>query len=81
MSSLPRLAVALVALFAVLLIAVLAWVGGELHYHNCLSKEQLNATTVSTKQVNYGGVYSGGSGEETDTSSSANPAKCSRLPW
>jgi hypothetical protein len=39
--SLHRVAVAALAAFAVLLIVLLAWVGGEEHYGNCLEKASL----------------------------------------
>jgi hypothetical protein len=30
-----------VALFAVIALLLVAWIGSELHYNNCLTKEQL----------------------------------------
>jgi hypothetical protein len=39
--SLPKVAVVAVAVIAVLFVVLLAWIGGEAHYGNCLEKVAL----------------------------------------
>ncbi len=39
--SLPKVAILAVSVFAILLIGLLAWIGGEEHYGNCLERAAL----------------------------------------
>ena len=39
--SLPKAAIAAVAVFAIVLVVLLAWIGSEEHYGNCLEKAAL----------------------------------------
>ena len=39
--SLPRAVSAALAVFAILLLVLLAWIGGEAHYGNCLEKASI----------------------------------------
>jgi hypothetical protein len=43
--SLPKAAIAAIALAVVTFIVLLAWIGGELHYRNCLAHDELIANT------------------------------------
>jgi hypothetical protein len=44
--SLPRIAIAAIAAVAILLLVLLAWIGGELHYGNCLSDAEARAASA-----------------------------------
>ncbi len=46
--SLPKAAIVAVAVIAVLFVLLLAWIGGEAHYGNCLEKAALQHP-VATK--------------------------------
>ena len=86
--ALPRRRVALWLLVVGVLIAAcgLLWVGGELHYRNCLTKAQVQlASESNSSATDYGKVFGGGVdyGELFGGSSSSGNAEphCSRLPF
>jgi hypothetical protein len=45
--SLPKIAIAAIAATVVIFIVLLAWIGGEMHYRNCIAHDELivNAAT------------------------------------
>jgi hypothetical protein len=43
--SLPKLAIAAIAVTVVIFIVLLAWIGGEMHYRNCIAHDELIANT------------------------------------
>jgi hypothetical protein len=45
--SLPRAALIAIAVIVVLFLASFAWIGGELHYGNCLEKAEVEGQTVA----------------------------------
>jgi VIT1/CCC1 family predicted Fe2+/Mn2+ transporter len=45
--SLPKAALAVIAVVVVLFLAALGWIGGELHYGNCLEKAEVEGQTVA----------------------------------
>jgi hypothetical protein len=45
--SLPKAAVVAVAIVAIALVVLLAWIGGEAHYRNCLEKAGLEYPSTS----------------------------------
>ena len=65
---LPKVAIAAVAIFAVLLVVLLAWLGGEAHYGNCLEKAALEHPVAS------------GSGVRAEVARREGVDSCSRWP-
>jgi len=45
--SLPKIALVAIAVVVVLGLAMLGWIGGELHYGNCVAQAELEAETVA----------------------------------
>ncbi len=44
--TLPKAAIAAIAAAAVILFLLLAWIGGEMHYRNCIAQDELVAQTM-----------------------------------
>lgn len=55
--------VALVALVAVSGLLVLGWIGGEMHYENCLAKVELRYGSEPQREPDYGESLSGEYGD------------------
>jgi hypothetical protein len=45
--SLPKVAIAAIVATVVILIVLLAWIGGEMHYRSCIAHDELIANTAS----------------------------------
>jgi len=46
--SLPRVALVAIAVIVVLFLAALAWIGGELHYSNCIAQAELEGQAAAS---------------------------------
>jgi hypothetical protein len=42
--SLPKVAIVAISVVVVLVLALLAWIGGELHYQGCLQQAELQSS-------------------------------------
>ena len=45
--SLPKIAIAAIVLVVVVGLALLGWIGGELHYGNCVAQAELEGETLA----------------------------------
>ncbi len=50
-AGISRVAAIALALVVVLLLLCLAWIGGELHYSNCLDQAQIEGKSVSCSRL------------------------------
>jgi hypothetical protein len=69
--SLPKTAIVAVAVFAVALVALLAWIGGEQHYGNCLEKAAIEHPLP---------IATAGSGNQQQAAREDAVSSCSRWP-
>lgn len=46
--SLPKVALAAIAVVVVLFLAALGWIGGELHYSNCIAEAELEGQATAS---------------------------------
>jgi hypothetical protein len=66
--ALPKVAIAGIIATVVILIVLLAWIGGELHYSSCIAHDELVANSMQAGGGAAGADIPDGSG-------------CSRVPW
>jgi hypothetical protein len=45
--SLPKIALVAIALVVVIGLLLIAWIGGEIHYGNCIAQAELEGKTVA----------------------------------
>jgi hypothetical protein len=69
--SLPKVALVAIAAFAIALVALLAWIGGEAHYGNCLEKAAIEHPLP---------LATGGPGNPPQVAREEAVSSCSRWP-
>jgi hypothetical protein len=69
--SLPKLAIAAIAAIAIAFVVLLAWIGGEQHYGNCLEKVAIEHPLP---------IATAGSGNEQQAAREDAVSSCSRWP-
>jgi hypothetical protein len=69
--SLPKVAIAAIAAIAIAFVVLLAWIGGEEHYGNCLEKAAIEHPLP---------IATAGSGDQQQAAREDAVSSCSRWP-